>query len=144
MASTNILNGTMTLLKTGTAASESAYAFSTSASLSLSMDTRDISNKGSSGWRELLEAGMSWSASCEGLYAVEDASGSVKNYNELYDLLISRATTSILMTSDTTGNYSYQGNGYCTSVEQSAPMEDNMTFSASFEGTGELSVSTDS
>ena len=145
MATNNVINGTMALLQTGASGSTTPYAFSTSASISLSMDTRDISNKASAGWRELLEAQMSWSASCEGLYAFADSGGgSIKNYNELFDLLITRTATYLELTTDTTGNYTYGGNAYLTSIEQSAPMEDNMTFSATFEGTGALAVSTDS
>ena len=68
MATNNIMNGTLMLFKYGTDHSTNdAIAFSTSATLSISMDTRDISNKGSSGFRELLEAQMSWSVSVEGL-----------------------------------------------------------------------------
>ena len=140
MATNNVINGTLCVLKTGVdAASATPFAFSTSASISLSMDTRDISNKGSAGWKQLLEAQMSWSASVEGLYAIQDAGGSaVKNYDEMYDLLISRTPTYLTLTTAVTGDYSYSGEVYITSLEQSAPMEDNMTFSASFEGTGIL------
>ena len=90
MATNNVINGTLAVIKTGTDHSTATtIALSTSASLSLSMDTRDISNKGSAGWRELLEAQMSWSVSCEGLYAMLDASGAaVKNYDDLYNDLI--------------------------------------------------------
>tara|TARA_R110000765_G_C18879660_1_gene601931 strand:- start:357 stop:797 length:441 start_codon:yes stop_codon:yes gene_type:complete len=140
MATDNVINGTLCVLKTGAVlASATPFAFSTSASISLSMDTRDISNKGSAGWRQLLEAQMSWSASVEGLYAIQDASSvAVKNYDEMYDLLISRVPTWLELTTAVTGDFSYNGEVYITSLEQSAPMEDNMTFSASFEGTGIL------
>tara|TARA_R110000787_G_scaffold100060_3_gene204894 strand:+ start:3989 stop:4429 length:441 start_codon:yes stop_codon:yes gene_type:complete len=140
MATNNVINGTMCVLSTGaTLAAATPFAFATSASISLSMDTRDISNKGSAGWRELLEAQMSWSASVEGLYAYNDASGTaVKNYDTMYDLLISRTPTWLELSTGVTGDLSYNGQVYCTSLEQTAPMEDNMTFSASFEGTAIL------
>ena len=145
MATANVVNGTLAVLKTGTNATDAtAFAFSTSASLSLSMETRDISNKGSSGWRELLEAQMSWSASLEGLYAFYEADGSTaaKNYDDLFTLLTGRANTYLEIDTGVTGDFYYSGQVYLTSLEQSAPMEDNMTFSASFEGTGELSKTT--
>ena len=144
MATDNVINGTLCVLKTGADhASATAFAFSTSASISLSMDTRDISNKGSAGWRELLEAQMSWSASVEGLYALNDsASAGVKNYDDLYALLTGRAQTFMELSSGITGDKYYSGQVYLTSLEQSAPMEDNMTFSATFEGTGELEEAT--
>ena len=140
MATNNVINGTLCVLKTGTDhATATAFAFSTTASISLSMDTRDISNKGSAGWRELLEAQMSWSASVEGMYAMLDAAGSaVKNYENLYDLLISRTPVYLELSTGVIGDEYYYGQVYCTSLEQSSPLEDNMTFSASFEGTSVL------
>tara|TARA_R110000823_G_scaffold17068_1_gene54302 strand:+ start:4106 stop:4543 length:438 start_codon:yes stop_codon:yes gene_type:complete len=144
MATNNVINGTSCVLSTGaTAGAATAFAFSNSASISLSMDTRDISNKGSAGWRELLEAQMSWSASVEGLYALNDAAGSsVKNYETMYDLLITRLPTYLELSTGVTGDDFYFGQVYCTSLEQTAPMEDNMTFSASFEGTSVLGKGT--
>tara|TARA_R110000751_G_scaffold119032_2_gene219506 strand:- start:472 stop:909 length:438 start_codon:yes stop_codon:yes gene_type:complete len=144
MATNNVINGTMCVLKTGADhATATAFAFSTSASVSLSMDTRDISNKGSAGWRELLEAQMSWSASVEGLYAIVDsAAGSIKNYEELHALLISRTPVYLELSTGVTGDLYYHGQVYLTSLEQTAPLEDNMTFSASFEGTAALTEDT--
>tara|TARA_R100001198_G_C5206145_1_gene193242 strand:- start:307 stop:744 length:438 start_codon:yes stop_codon:yes gene_type:complete len=140
MGTDNVINGTLAVLKTGTSHSDATpFAFSTSASISLSMDTRDISNKGSAGWRELLEAQKSWSASVEGLYAFNDSSSaSVKNYEELFDKLVARGQIYLEVSTGVTGDEYYYGQVYVTSVEQSAPMEDNVTFSASFEGTGQL------
>jgi len=144
MATDNIINGTLAVIKTGTDhASATAVAFSTSASISLSMDTRDISNKGSAGWRELLEAQMSWSASLEGLYAINDSgSSAVKNYDDLFDLLTGRESTFLELSTGVTGDFYYYGQVFLTSLEQSAPMEDNMTFSATFEGTANLQKGT--
>lgn len=144
MATDNVINGTLCVIKTGADhASATAFAFSTSASISLSMDTRDISNKASAGWRELLEAQMSWSASVEGLYALTDAgTNPVKNYDDLFALLTSRAQTFLELNSGVSGDKYYYGQVYLTSLEQSAPLEDNMTFSATFEGTAALQEGT--
>ena len=107
------------------------------------METRDISNKGSAGWRELLEAQKSWSVSCEGVYAMLDASGSaVKNYEDFFDLMTARTPLYIEINTDVTGDIYYGGECYITSLEQTAPMEDNMTYSMSFEGTATLSKGT--
>ena len=144
MGTDNIINGTLAVLKTGTSHSDAtAFAFGTSASISLSMDTRDISNKSSQGWRELLEAQKSWSASLEGLYAFNDSSSSaVKNYEHLYDKLTARTPVYLELSTGITGDTYYHGQVYLTSLEKSAPMEDNMTFSATFEGTSTLSKAT--
>jgi TP901-1 family phage major tail protein len=147
MATNNVVNGTICTLKTGNDhASATPFALGTSASLSFSMDTRDISNKNSGGWRELLEAQKSWSASVEGLYAFTTGTpaASVKNYESLYTLVKNRTKVYLEIGTGETGDEYYYGEAYCTSVEQTAPMEDNMTFSATFEGTGSLSVATES
>lgn len=140
MATNNVMNGTIMVFKYGTSHSvNDALALSTSASLSISMDTRDISNKGSSGFRELLEAQMSWSLSVEGLYAVKDADGNaLKNYNELLNMLKTRTAVYVEIGTGVTGDSYYYGQAFITSLEKTAPMEDNITFSASFEGTGSL------
>ena len=141
MATNNVMNGTIMIFKYGTDhTTNDALALSTSASLSISMDTRDISNKGSSGFRELLEAQMSWSLSVEGLYAVKDADGNaLKNYNELLNMLKTRTAVYVEIGTGVTGDTYYHGKAFITSLEKTAPMEDNITFSASFEGTGRLS-----
>ena len=146
MATNNVMNGTIMVFKYGTDhTTNDALAFSTSASLSFSMDTRDISNKGSSGFRELLEAQMSWSLSVEGLYAVKDANGgTIKNYNALLNLLKTRTAVYVEIGTGVTGDSYYYGDAFITSLEKTAPMEDNITFSASFEGTGALSESAQS
>ena len=40
--------------------------FLTSANLSVNLDLRDISNKGSAGWKESMSAQKSWSMSADG------------------------------------------------------------------------------
>tara|TARA_R110000751_G_scaffold7414_3_gene30305 strand:- start:2300 stop:2749 length:450 start_codon:yes stop_codon:yes gene_type:complete len=147
MATNNVINGTLAVLKTGTTAgghaAATAIALSTSASLSLSMETRDISNKSSAGWRELLEAQKSWSASCEGMYAMLDSAGTaVKNYDDFFALLIARTPMYIEINTGVTGDKYYYGECYITSLEQTAPLEDNMTYSMSFEGTAALTEGT--
>ena len=62
----------------------------------------------------------------------------VKNYEELFDKLVARGQIYLEVSTGITGDEYYYGQVYVTSVEKSAPMEDNVTFSASFEGTGQL------
>ena len=144
MATNNVINGTLAVIKTGADhATSTAIALSTNASLSFTMETRDISNKSSGGWRELLEAQRSWSVSCEGLYAFLDDSGAaVKNYDDFWTLMNTRTPMYIEISTGVGGDKYYGGQCYITSLEQSAPMEDNMTYSMSFEGTGVLTEAT--
>lgn len=147
MATSNVINGTLAVLKTNTVSgghgTATTIALSTSASLSLNMETRDISNKGSAGWRELLEAQKSWSVTCEGMYAMLDSSGAaIKNYDDFFALLVARTPMYLELTTDVTGDDYYHGTVYITSLEQTAPLEDNMTYSMTFEGTGALTKAT--
>jgi predicted secreted protein len=67
-ASTSIMNATDVLIQFSTdGVTYSEVGRCTSASLSVSMETRDTSNKDSAGWRELLEGQKSWSLSGDGL-----------------------------------------------------------------------------
>ena len=142
----NIINGTEFILSYGTAGSEVALAFSTSASLSFGMDTRDISNKSSAGWRELLEAQRNWSVSTEGLMAFQDAaSAPVVGFADLFTEIVARTQFSVVIKTSTTpvaGDYYWSGLVYLSSLELTAPLEDNSTWTASFEGTGVLSQTT--
>ena len=141
MATDNVLNGTSLILKTGaTEAAATAFAFTTSSSLSVTMNTRDISNKQSAGWRELLEAQKSWSISADGLVAYNDsASSAVKNVTDLISTLIARqAIVYVEMTTDVVGDTSWYGSAFITNVEMCSPLEDNVTFSCTLEGTGSL------
>ena len=65
-----ILNGTVFLLSVG----GTALADQTEGSISINMETRDITTKDSSGYRELLEGLRSGSISVSGLVD-DDASG---------------------------------------------------------------------
>ena len=108
----------------------------TSASLSISMETRDTSTKDSAGWRELLEGQKSWSLSGDGLvvYSLTGADG----FSDLYGYLNGRTNLYVKFGSVGTGEKVYSGRGFITSLDQEAGVEDNTTFSFSFEGTGAL------
>ena len=108
----------------------------TSASLSVSMETRDTSNKDSAGWRELLEGQKSWSLSGDGLvtYNIASADG----YSDLWGYLTGRTKLYVKFGSTTTDEKYYSGQGFLTSLDQEAGMEDNVTYSFSFEGTAAL------
>lgn len=109
----------------------------TSASLSVSMETRDTTTKDSAGWQENLEGLKSWSVSGDGLvtYSVgTDEDGP----NDLFTLLSNRTKVKIKFGSTTTDELDYTGDAFLVSYEQEAGVEDNVTYSFSFTGTGAL------
>ena len=136
-ASTAIMNATDVLIQFSTdGTTYDEVGRMTSASLSISMETRDTSTKDSAGWRELLEGQKSWSLSGDGLvvYSLTGADG----FSDLYGYLNGRTNLYVKFGSVGTGEKVYSGRGFITSLDQEAGMEDNTTFSFSFEGTGAL------
>tara|TARA_R110000822_G_scaffold26587_5_gene80005 strand:+ start:80 stop:400 length:321 start_codon:yes stop_codon:yes gene_type:complete len=100
------------------------------------MDTRDTSSKDSAGWRELLEGQRSWSLNCDGLVCY-NISGK-ESASDLYDYLNNRTALTVKFGSAATDEKIYSGVAYLTSLSQDAGVEDNVTFSVSFEGSSTL------
>jgi len=127
-----ILNGTVYLLSVG----GTALPDQTEGSISINMETRDITTKDSSGYRELLEGLRSGSVSVSGLVD-DDASGGAGG--TLFTTLNTRAAVALVFGfDDASDDYNYTCNAFCTSLEISAGTEDNVTYSASFEITGAI------
>lgn len=131
-----IINGTVYLLKIGTDGSEVAIPDQTEGSISINMETRDITTKDSSGYRELLEGVRSASISVSGLVDDDGAGGAGA---DLFAVLDGRTTTHIIFGLDAASeDYHYECDAFCTSLEISAGTEDNVTYSATFEVTGAI------
>lgn len=127
-----ILNGTVFLLKVaGTALPDQ-----TEGSISISMETRDITTKDSTGYRELLGGLRSGSISVSGLVD-EDGQGGAGG--TLFTTLDARNAVALVFGfDDDPDDYNYTCNGLCTSLEVSGSTEDNVTYSATFEITGAI------
>jgi len=110
----------------------------TEGSISLSMETRDATTKGSSGNRELLESTRSGSISVSALYADDAAYG----VNDLMTVFSNRTSVTVKFSTEVSGDDYWSATAYLTSLEVSAGMEDSATFSASFEITGAITFPT--
>jgi len=127
-----ILNGTVFLLKVG----GTALPDQTEGSISINMETRDITTKDSAGYRELLEGVRSGTISVSGLV---DDDGSGGAGGTLFTTLDGRSSVALVFGfDDTSDDYNYTCNGFCTSMEVSGGTEDNVTYSATFEITGAI------
>ena len=138
-ASTSIMNSTDVVIQISED-SGSTYDIigrATSASLSVSMEVRDITTKDSSGWQENLEGLKSWSLSGDGLVTYS-ISGDYDTPDDLFTLLANRTKVKVKFGSTTTDEIDYTGDAYLTSYEQEAGVEENVSFSFSFQGTGTL------
>lgn len=136
MATTGIGNGTLTALYSG----GTKIAHLTGNQISLSHSTRDGSSKDSLGRKDVLEGQTEWGFSGEGYFAEDAAYG----FTDLAAAWKTRSTFTIRQTSSVTGDTYYEGTCYITSLEQGHPLEDSSTFSVTFEGTGELTIGTES
>jgi len=134
MASTGILNGTLLGVYSGS----TLIAHATEGSISLSMDTRDATTKSSSGTRDLLEATKSGTISVSALYANDAAYG----VDDLMTAWSGRSTLSVKFSTEVTGDNYWSADAYVTSLEVNAGMEDNATYSATFELTGTITYGT--
>jgi len=100
------------------------------------MNTRDTSNKDTSGWETSLPAIRSWTMEVSGLVALDTA----YNLAYLLNLIINRTSVSLKFKTANASDYYMQGSGYLTSVSTDAGNEANVTYSGSFKGTGALSI----
>lgn len=134
MATAGIMNGTLI----GVYAGGTLIAHATEGSISLNLDTRDATTKDSSGTRDLLEGVKSGTVSVSALYA-DDATYGV---DELMSAWSGRSTLTIKFSTEVTGDSYWEASAYVTSLEVSAGMEDNATYSATFELTGAITYGT--
>jgi TP901-1 family phage major tail protein len=139
MAATSIMNSTDVVIQISEddGTTYDIIGRATSASLSVSMETRDTTNKDSAGWQENLEGLKSWSLSGDGLVTYS-ISGDFDTPDDLFTLLSNRTLVKVKFGSATSGEIDYTGDAYLVSYEQEAGVEENVTYSFGFTGTGVL------
>lgn len=139
MAVTSIMNSTDVVIQISEdgGSSYDVIGRATSASLSVSMETRDTTNKDSAGWQENLEGLKAWSLSGDGLVTYS-ISGDFDTPDDLFTLLSNRTKVKVKFGSATSGEVDYTGDAYLVSYEQEAGVEENVTYSFGFTGTGVL------
>jgi len=134
MATSGIINGT----DFGVYVGNTKVAHATSASITWSMSVRDATSKDSAGWSESLEGLMEWSVEGEALFALNASFG----YVDLKALAVTREVLVIRFTSETSGNEYHTGNAFLTDLSADAGVEESMSMSFSFTGTGPLDLPT--
>ena len=113
-------------------------ACSTSNGLSISKELIDITTKCSSSWAENISGRKSWTVDIEGVY---DTTLS-ENFDELFADMNGTTASTIRITDGgspvTSGDNSYHGSGFITELSLSAPMDDRVSWTATFVGNGAL------
>lgn len=136
-----ILNGTeIKVYSTGTT---NLVAFAQNCTLNVNHSPREITNKESGGYKEILEGLRDFSIDIDGAYAWTNAGGSaltdgVDDVLETNVLNARQAVTFIFGDTASTSDISYSGSGFITSVSLTGGTEDTATYSLSIEGTGAL------
>ena len=135
-----ILNGTE--IKVYSSGTTNLVAYAQSCTLNITHSVRDITNKESGGWKEVLEGLREFTIDIDGAYAWTDASGSAiaNGIDDLISSEIITRTSVDFIFGDTaaTSDVSYSGKGYLTSVSLTGGTEDTATYSMTIEGTAAL------
>jgi TP901-1 family phage major tail protein len=133
MATTGIVNGHYLRFFDG----GTAIAKATSCTISFSVGMRETAHKDTAGdgggWREVSPGQKSGTGSTEGLYA-EDTN----SFATLYDKMIAGTSVALTFTTGESGDDVYYATAYITSMELNAPNNENVTYSISFEFSGEV------
>ena len=131
MASTTKINGTAGVLYV----QSQAVAHVTETDLSISMATRDISDKSSAGYEEVAEGQLSWEATGT---AYLNPTSSLTG-DDLSDFIMARTKISISVgKTATSGDPYWNGQGYITSWDISYGLEESVSYSFTIKGTGAL------
>lgn len=139
MPGTNgIINGTaMRLYKDGT-----AIGAATSCSMTVTREIRETIHKDNpnGGWREVEVGRKQGTMTAENLYSLDSAN--VKP-GTLFDALDNGTLLLMRFTTDVSGDDYYEGSAYCTEFSITAPVEENTTYSCTFEVTAAITRSTE-
>jgi len=151
MPNTNFLSyGGDLMLFTHSGATVQALAFSTSAKLSISMKTREVTSKDSTGdFAEKLPGKFDWNVSSDQLLNFS-STGTTNSMDEVYNYFINKKLMNISFASKTgtspswtvdSGKKKFTGTAYITALDINAPDNDQATYSIQMEGTGVLTLS---
>ena len=136
-----ILNGTE--IKVYSTSTNNLIAFAQNCTLNINHSPREITNKESGGFKEILEGLRDFSIDIDGAYAWTNAAGAAltDGADDLIEtnVLNDRQAVSFIFGDDTTlHDVSYTGSGFITSMSLTGGTEDTATYSMTIEGTGVL------
>ena len=118
-----------------------SLGYATSCTISFSSAMRELSHKDTAGdgggWLEQAPGQKSATFSTEGLYAEDDNAAAA-----LFTKLADGTEITLTFTTDVTGDKIWSGTALLTSVEITAPNNENVTYSVSGVFTGEVTVGT--
>ena len=136
-----IFNGTDLILTVSPSSggSNAKLMHATSCSLSVNVDAIDTSTKDSAGFRDIIGGQKAFSLSADGLMDFAGVAADTEP-DELFTQMMARTSVTFVfgLASPASGDYTYSGSGFITSLEMTGGVEDAPTYSVSIEGTGTL------
>lgn len=99
--------------------------------LTISHDVRDTTTKDDNGRKTVAEGMTSWKVDADGLVADS-------NFSTLFAAYTNRTKFYLSFQSSVSGDKTYRGYAYMTSLDQDGPDQASTTYTVSFEGTGVL------
>ena len=147
----SVINGTELTLyvpnndASATADTWIAVALSKSSSLSISGENPDISTKSSEGWTEVIGGQKSWSIDFESMVDLSltaEASGTAQTNTGILTLWTYFSQRAKLKVAWGQGGNFWYGFAYITSLDQSAEVEQPVSFSGNLVGSGVLALGT--
>ena len=139
-----LLNGNaLTLAIDSTAGGEQVFAHSISASLSVNNSLIDVTSVDSNSFEEMISGRKSFSISTDGLADFDDVSAA-KSTEQFSDLALAGTKVFFMFTRPDAGLTAgdlmgWSGAAFIESFEVSRSADDNITYSCSLKGSGELS-----
>jgi len=139
MATSGIVNGTDLRIYMGGV----AIGHATTCSLDLTRETRETLTKDApgGGWATAEVGRKSATLSTDGMFSYDTSN---KKFSDLFTAFDNGTLLLLRFTTDENGDTYWQGSGYITSLNLSAPVEDNTTYSATFTVNGAIVTGTES
>lgn len=137
MATAGVVNGTALRAYSG----GNVVAYATSCTLDLTRETRETIHKDNpgGGWAEAEVAGKSGTLTVEALFNEDGANNSP---DVLFAALDNGTLLTMLVSTEVAGDTRYTFQAYCTGWSLNAAVEENATFSATFNITGAVTKAT--
>jgi len=137
MPTNGILNATLIQCRIG----NEAVAACTQVSVQLTAQEIDTTNKDSAGWKSRRPGLISGTASVQG-YLRFDTLNTVQGISDLFGYMNNRTKVQLKLGTAVVGDKTIDGDAYITSLNVGAPVEDSVTFEASFAFTGAITQAT--
>tara|TARA_R110000772_G_scaffold155289_2_gene266392 strand:- start:952 stop:1365 length:414 start_codon:yes stop_codon:yes gene_type:complete len=114
------------------------YTHITSCTLTVGVESIDLTSYDSNRWKDITVGDRNWSISLEAHYAMDAA----ETIDDQIDEIIAGTSSVLLFGNVNSGDTTFGGTGFCTSVSLNSSKGSSTTISATWEGTGALAIST--